>query len=207
MKDFIEIYDGALSKENCKLIIDEFENTRMCEHNDDNKVDNVCKSVVERNFRGKKLKHSLDLTISFMKQNYNINQIIMSCLLKHVKLYTNLNPELKIFDKWGLSEIYNIQKYEPNQAYFGNHFENNHTQDFKRIMVWMIYLNTVTDDGGTYFTNYDKIVNATEGKLVIWPAYWTHTHRGIPSSSQVKYIATGWFDADACFSFYPKFIK
>ena len=131
----------------------------------------------------------------------------MSCLLKHAKLYTNLNQELKIFDKWGLSEIYNIQKYEPNQAYFGNHFENNHTQDFKRIMVWMIYLNTVTDNGGTYFANYDKIINASEGKLVIWPAYWTHTHRGIPSSSQVKYIATGWFDADACFSFYPKFIK
>ena len=80
-------------------------------------------------------------------------------------------------------------------------------QDFKRVMVWMIYLNTVTQDGGTYFTNYDKKINAVQGRLVIWPAYWTHTHRGIISEKETKYIATGWFDTQASYVFYPKFIN
>ena len=74
-------------------------------------------------------------------------------------------------------------------------------------MVWMIYLNTVTKDGGTYFSNYDKTINAVQGRLVIWPAYWTHTHRGVISTEQIKYIATGWFDTEAAFKFYHKFIS
>ncbi len=58
----------------------------------------------------------------------------------------------------------------------------------------MIYLNTVTDGGGTYFSNYDKTLDAVQGDVVIWPAYWTHHHRGIPSPTETKYIATGWFE-------------
>ena len=57
----------------------------------------------------------------------------------------------------------------------------------------MIYLNTVTDNGGTRFEVYDKELDAVEGRLVIWPAYWTHTHHGIVSETQEKYIATGWY--------------
>ena len=206
MKDFIEIYDNALSNENCKIIIDEFENIEISEKYSAD-VNKLHKQNVERSFRNKKLKSSQDLTVSFLKQDYPINQIIMSCLLKHCKFYLNKNPQLRIFTNWGLNEIYNIQKYQPNQGYFGEHFENNHVQDHKRVMVWMIYLNTVTKDGGTYFSNYDKTINAVQGRLVIWPAYWTHTHRGVISTEEIKYIATGWFDTEAAFKFYPKFIS
>jgi hypothetical protein len=58
--------------------------------------------------------------------------------------------------------------------------------------VWMIYLNDVTK-GGTYFDNYDLTFDAVEGRLLIWPAFWTHFHRGIVSKTETKYIATGWF--------------
>jgi len=37
-------------------------------------------------------------------------------------------------------------------------------------------------------------VSAEEGKMVIWPAYWTHVHHGVVSTTQTKYIATGWFE-------------
>ena len=63
-----------------------------------------------------------------------------------------------------------------------------------RILAWMFYLNTVTDKGGTHFTNWDFTTDAVEGRLVIWPAYWTHTHHGVMSETQTKYIATGWYD-------------
>jgi len=57
----------------------------------------------------------------------------------------------------------------------------------------MIYLNTVSDGGGTKFTCYDETINAEEGRLVIWPASWTHTHHGCVSPTEHKYIATGWY--------------
>ena len=36
-------------------------------------------------------------------------------------------------------------------------------------------------------------VNARRGKTLIWPVDWTHTHRGIVSPTQSKYIVGGWF--------------
>ena len=97
--------------------------------------------------------------------------------------------------RWGVQEEYNLQKYKPNQGYFGLHCENAGLGGGNsRVLAWMFYLNTVTDDGGTYFDNYDLTLNAVEGRCVIWPAYWTHTHRGIVSKTESKYIVTGWFN-------------
>ena len=63
-----------------------------------------------------------------------------------------------------------------------------------RQLVYMLYLNTVTDKGGTRFP-YQKITTpAIKGNLILWPAEFTHPHQGIISPTQEKYIATGWFD-------------
>ena len=35
-------------------------------------------------------------------------------------------------------------------------------------------------------------VNAVAGRLIIFPAGYTHTHRGNPPIGQDKYIATSW---------------
>ena len=37
---------------------------------------------------------------------------------------------------------------------------------------------------------------AWSGKLVIWPAYFTHTHRANPDLKEDKYIITGWLETD-----------
>ena len=62
-----------------------------------------------------------------------------------------------------------------------------------RMLVWMFYLNSIKQGGGTRFQNYDRITNAVEGRLVIWPAGWTHVHHGIVSKTESKYIVTGWY--------------
>ena len=44
-------------------------------------------------------------------------------------------------------------------------------------------------------------VEAEQGKGVIWPAGWTHPHKGVTPNIGNKYIATGWFeyyDPDSC---------
>ena len=56
----------------------------------------------------------------------------------------------------------------------------------------MVYLNSVPD-GGTMFMEQDSIIEAKEGRVVIWPAFWTHTHKSQISNTQKKYIATGWY--------------
>jgi len=57
----------------------------------------------------------------------------------------------------------------------------------------MIYLNDVMDGGHTEFPNQNKKFQPRIGDILIWPAYFTHSHRGITSLTQTKYIMTGWF--------------
>ena len=61
----------------------------------------------------------------------------------------------------------------------------------RRHAVWMIYLNDV--DGGCTDFKYQNIsIQPEAGKLVIWPAYYTHIHRSNPDIRSDKYILTGW---------------
>jgi hypothetical protein len=61
-----------------------------------------------------------------------------------------------------------------------------------RHLVFMTYLNDVPD-GGTEWYHQDKYVEAKKGYTVIWPADWTHFHRGRVSKDHEKKIITGWF--------------
>jgi hypothetical protein len=56
----------------------------------------------------------------------------------------------------------------------------------------MTYLNTVTDEGQTEWFYQNLKIQPQKGLTVIWPVDWTHTHRGIASPTQTKYITTGW---------------
>ena len=87
-----------------------------------------------------------------------------------------------------------LQHYAPGQGYKRFHFERGSKETATRYVAFMTYLNTVTDQGGTEFY-YQKLVHeAKVGKTLLWPVDWTHTHRGVVSPTQDKYIITGWFN-------------
>ncbi len=95
---------------------------------------------------------------------------------------------------WQIKEGINLQHYAPGQGYHHLHCERQGTSEpfCWRHLVFMTYLNTVTDGGETWFKYQNKKVKAVKGKTVIWPSDWTHMHKGIVSPTQDKYIMTGW---------------
>ena len=56
----------------------------------------------------------------------------------------------------------------------------------------MVYLNDVDDGGETEFYYQQRALKPKAGQLVIAPAYFTHTHRGLVPRSNDKYILTSW---------------
>jgi len=62
----------------------------------------------------------------------------------------------------------------------------------------MTYLSD-NPDGGTEWMYQDKYVSAVKGKTVIWPAEWTHTHRGVIDEEKEKTLITGWIDIEGGF--------
>jgi hypothetical protein len=57
----------------------------------------------------------------------------------------------------------------------------------------MTYLNDVPRGGETEFLYQGIKVEPKKGLTLIWPADWTHTHRGLPAPTD-KYIITGWLN-------------
>lgn len=96
--------------------------------------------------------------------------------------------------EWGLRQYIQIQHYEPSQGYFQWHCERIGSQPptSYRHLVFMTYLNTVTDGGETEFYYQNVKIKPEKGLTLIWPVDWTHTHRGITSHTENKYITTGW---------------
>ena len=94
-----------------------------------------------------------------------------------------------------------LQKTEIGGGYHKFHTENAGYGNSSRMLAWMIYLNDVQDGGETEFPTQCKKFAPRAGDVLVWPAYWTHPHRGIVSPTQTKYIVTGWYsfteDTDA----------
>ena len=178
--NFIEVYDNALTSEQCKLIIDYM--------NGSNKL----KKGETMGGVNTSIKDSYDLPLSLRDDDDDVNNILKESLLSCIDKYVESNSQLKLICDWGYDPEYNLQKYEPGGGYHDNHCEMASVRQAQRVGVWMFYLNTVTEGGGTRFDNFDYITDAVEGRCVIWPAYWTHFHHGITSHTQTKYIATGW---------------
>jgi hypothetical protein len=58
----------------------------------------------------------------------------------------------------------------------------------------MFYLNDMpAGEGETEFIYQAIKVPPTQGSLLIWPASFSHVHRGLTVYSKPKYIVTGWF--------------
>jgi len=198
--DFIGIYDNAISSYNCKEIIKWFETEfphskrrgTVMFKDGSGRIDTRVKSDWE-----------LDPYKTIFTNNTLVDIIIRDTLIKYTPLYRESYPCVDNIDPWNVCDVYNIQKYDPGDAYHGLHCENMNDATLYRVLAWMIYLNTVTDEGGTYFSSYDKTLEAKEGRLVIWPAHFTHQHKGVISKTQTKYIATGWFSYNS----HPQTVK
>ena len=117
-------------------------------------------------------------------------------LQKVCEQYIKKYPHSDCITRWTIIDSMKIQRYmPPDQGYHSWHSERmKDSVMFKRHLVFLTYLNDVTDAGETEFF-YQKIkVKPQKGLTIIWPAEWTHTHRGIVSPTQTKYIMTGWYN-------------
>ena len=57
-----------------------------------------------------------------------------------------------------------------------------------RYLVFLWYLNDVTDGGETEFPDLGLKIAARAGRLLMFPPYWMFQHAGLPPRSSDKYI-------------------
>ena len=135
----------------------------------------------------------------------NVQPFPRELSLYELHLQETLNNYIKKY-KWAdfvntyqVIEKLSIQHYKPGEGFYKWHTENTgYSYNLNRHLVFMTYLNDV-ENGGTEFYHFpDLKIQARKGLTLIWPAGWTHTHKGVISNVDEKYIITGWY------SFYDK---
>jgi len=136
-----------------------------------------------------KIKDSLDVQINHLDYNLisEYRKQLQVVIDNYVKRFPNCSvDELLVVDG-------QVQYYPPGRGFKVFHSERGTVgASLKRHLVFMTYLNDVTDGGETEFFHQKQKIQPRKGLTVVWPPDWTHTHRGIVSSSHDKYIITGW---------------
>ena len=96
------------------------------------------------------------------------------------------------------ASVMKMQRTGPGGGYHIWHGEQGPGTHANRVVVYMLYLNDLEGEGGETEFLYQKMrIKPEENLMLVWPASYTHAHRGNPILSEThKYIVTGWFYYD-----------
>ena len=193
-KDFIGHYRGVVSRHVCNTLIASIEGERMRPlglmdrtsqyANRKHIMDDRSAEMFDLNIDY----HSSDLGAALEGAKQDVPEIIDKCVEEYVGEYP---VSLETIRGQSFNQIFKIQATLPGQGYNIWHSEWC-IDNPNRFLVWILYLNDIEDGGETEFLYYPKRVQPRAGDLIVWPAGFTHSHRGNPPLKDKKYIMTGW---------------
>jgi len=136
------------------------------------------------------VKRSTDLRISGRAEWRDIDRTLAQEL---VSVFNAFALEFPFFAANSFKDIgYNLQRTLPGE-YYHWHVDAGPGEFSTRQLVAIWYLNDVPGPGGeTEFPLQEVAIRPAQGKLVLFPPFWTHVHRGVTLEKGVKYIATTW---------------
>ena len=86
-----------------------------------------------------------------------------------------------------------IQQTLPGEGYHLWHAEWDADYS-KRVLAYALFLNDVDEGGELEFLHQGIRIKPRKGDFLIWPAFFTHLHRGNPPIGEEKWIVTGWYE-------------
>ena len=136
------------------------------------------------------VKRSTDLRISGREDWRDIDRTLSQQL---AATFNELAREFPFFAANAFKDLgYNLQRTLPGE-YYHWHVDAGPGPFSDRQLVAIWYLNDVPGPGGeTEFALQAVSIRPAQGKLVLFPPFWTHVHRGVTLEQGVKYIATTW---------------
>mgnify|MGYP001346449018 FL=1 len=183
--DHIGIYENAFTSDECDELISKF-NTSI-----DNSYTSDGKHQFDSGIQGR---DDFQFFLEHINDRLAVN--VMTAITKRgLERYMDSYPELRNGDALGLYTV-KMQRTDAGGGYHVWHSEDCAYDCRDRVVVWMVYLNDVpVENGGATEFIYQKLsIQPKKGTLVLWPATYTHTHRGGFLTGEIsKYIATGWY--------------
>lgn len=171
---------NALAKEFCGDVISRFEKDKQGQYKG-----RIGQQANEDN----SIKKSTDLVVSGKEHWKEVDKALFQSLGRAVLEFRETYPFFKgPFKDMG----YGVQRTDPGEHYHWHIDGGSHDFSHRQLVaIW--YLNDVAGPGGeTEFLFQDIKIKPELGKLILFPPFWTHEHRGVTLDKGVKYIATTW---------------
>jgi len=135
------------------------------------------------------IKRSTDLVLSGKSHWQDLDRELFRALNQAL---AEFKQTYQFFDGPFKDMGYAIQRTNPGE-YYHWHIDGGSHEFAMRQLVAIWNLNTLNNQGGeTEFQYQDVKIIPEAGKLVLFPPFWTHLHRGNTLKSGSKYIATTW---------------
>lgn len=177
---FIYEIPNALAPETCAAIVQRFEAHR--EHHYEGRIGQL-------ESKDQSIKKSTDMTVSDKPDWKDVDTLFFRSLANALQAVREQFPFFRgRFKDMG----YAIQRTNAGEYYHWHIDGGSHEFSYRQLVViW--YLNDVPGPGGeTEFLFQGLKVRPEAGKMVLFPPFWTHEHRGVTLEKGVKYIATTW---------------
>lgn len=219
MSDFIEVYDDVLSPEFCQQLLALFEvSPYKTQGRTGGGVDTSKKISTDlalntyAEYQGalnQICQHTSHYVMEYFRKYYFALIGPISTTLQHPSGEGTVTLTSENFAEFGAPKVPDLtqllyrlgpiqmQKYDQgvgNYNYWHSEVypQAQHNEALHRVLLFMFYLNDVEEGGQTEFFYQNKAVKPKTGRMVIAPAYFTHTHRGCVPVSKDKYILTSW---------------
>lgn len=192
--EHIAVWDNFFSPELCNKFIAYFEyRSKMAfKRNSSMKQDASVNFGTEMGLRDEMNTESvfIDNSVSdqclpeFLEKFWNV------CFPMYLEKYPHLASSTTKCD----FSVIKLQKTLPKEGYHIWHCEQGDIASSRRMAFIIMYLNDVEAGGETEFIYQSARVHPMQGRLILAPASYTHTHRGNPPLSGTKYILTSWLE-------------
>ena len=96
------------------------------------------------------------------------------------------------------NDIFKIHKVRKSEGFHAWHYEKSDPNNSDRLLVYMTYLEVPEKGGETEFLHQSLRIEPIVGRTLIWPAGFTHMHRGNPPLDGEKMYIDGWFTSGRC---------
>lgn len=186
-KDFIMVWDDILDPSNCQFVIDHFEYAKSMGLTYSRQEVEHIPTVAKKDETYFPMDENIEeLQIANSKIFGNLRNTLRLVVDKYIQEHSGLTNSTFAFN------TFRLQKTAIGGGYHAWHHERGDNENIYRVLAVILYLNDVEEGGETEFFHQHKRVKPKAGRLVIWPAGFTHTHRGNPPISGEKYIITTW---------------
>jgi len=189
IEDFIGIFPNVVSPQTCEKLIEHYEYIEKLGHSGSRRSTEGTR-FIDKDNQTYFLKADGESAISDL--DHYFTEEFVSAFWRCFDPYQQKYGVIESLGKVGFTGKFKVQKNKPGEGYHVWHCEQGDLLSSSRLLLVILYLNTVESGGETEFLYQHKRIPAEQGTMIIVPGSFTHTHRGNPPLTGSKYIMNTW---------------